>query len=566
MRSHRHLAAALLALLSAALPSCSCERALSRNVGVAVLVDPVVDFGDVQVNLEHAATLRIRNDGSAPLTLSEPVVTAPFGLRTQLPLTLFTGEEASLEVTFLPTAVGAQVEGTLSVTTDDPENLAPVATLKGRGITAAALFSARPLDFGDVFAGESKQVTLKVTNAGSAALKVLSVEPLPGTTGAPHLAYDLQPFRADIPAGASAEVAFTFTPKAMLALAGGLKFTFDPLQGGEQEVAFAGRGIQGIPALCFRFDGAGTEQCTAITAAQQFESVTVNFGPLCDSSAYPVGTDGGCTAENSARAAQVYVKNAGNTPVKYTVKYTAFANANPDPCDAGTPALPDFQFSNAPDAVTYEWTAPQVQLPEVATATPPWESAPVTLTYRPTARCVAEGADQARVMLMRQGDGAQAGVRLPQTVTAFVQGASALPNLQPAASSCGAVGAAQSVPCEMDFYGVINQGSWPASLEEVAFYEEVDGGLVPCTAGSPAGSPCHRFSWADGGTPQLPVVLGPAAGTPPVGTRVKLGRIVFGAQPGDVVPNQLYRVYAVTRSDDPFRPEVQSKVEGVGAP
>ena len=563
MRHHRHLLAAALTLLAAALPGCNCERALNKNVPVAVVVDTVVDFGDVQVNLEHVATLRVRNDGSAPLTLSAPVVTPPFALRTELPVTLFTGEEASLEVTFLPTAVGEPVEGTLTLSTDDPENLSPVAALKGRGITAAALFSARPLDFGDVFAGEGKQVTLKVTNAGSAALKVLSVEPLPGTTAAPDLSFDLQPFRADIPAGASAEVTFTFTPKDMLTLAGGLKFTFDPLQGGEQEVPFTGRGIKGIPALCFRFDGTGTEQCTAINAAQQFEAVTLNFGALCDASAYPVGTDGGCTAENSARAGQLYVKNAGNTPVKYTVKYTAFANANADPCDGGTPALPDFQFSNAPDAVSYEWTAPQVQLPEAATATPPWESAPVTLTYRPTARCVAEGADQARVMLMRQGDGQQAGVRLPQTVTAFIQGASALPNLQPAASSCGAMGAAQSVPCEMDFYGVINQGSWPATLEQVDFYEELDGGMVPCSAASPADSACHRFSWADGGTPQLPVVLAPAAGTPPVGTRVKLGRIVFGAQ-ANVQPNTPYRVYAVTRSNDPFRPEVQSRVEGVG--
>ncbi|MBM4381645.1 MAG: hypothetical protein FJ086_20450, partial [Deltaproteobacteria bacterium] len=422
-----------------------------------------------------------------------------------------------------------------------------------------------PLDFGDVYAGESKQVTLRVTNAGTAPLKVLSVEPLPGTTAAPDLTFDLQPFRADIPGGGSAEVAFSFTPRDMLTLSGGLKFTFDPLQGGEQEVAFKGRGVKGIPALCLRFDGAGTEQCSAVSAAGAFEAVTVNFGPLCDASAYPVGTDGGCTAENSMRAAQVYVKNAGNTPVKYTVKYTPYANANADVCDAGTPALPDFQFSNAPGAVTYEWTAPQVQLPEVASAVPPWESAPVTLTYRPTARCVAEGADQARVMLVRQGEPPLlAAGRVPQTVTAFIQGASALPNLQPAGSSCGAPGAAQSIPCELDFYGVINQGSWPATLEEVSFYEEAgDGGLVPCSASSPPGSPCHRFEWADGGTPQLPVVLGPASGAPPVGTKVKLGRLVFGAQ-GNVVNDQLYRVYAVTRTNDPFRPLVQAKVEGVG--
>lgn len=557
----RHLAAAALTLLAAVLPGCNCERALSKNVGVAVLVDPVLDFGDVQVNLEHVATVRLRNDGSAPLTVSEPVVSAPFALRTELPVTLFTGEEAALEVTFLPTVVGEQVEGTLKVTTDDPENLAPVATLKGRGITAAAVFSARPLDFGDVYAGESKQVTLRVTNAGSAALKVLSAEPLPGTTGAPHLAYDLAPFRADIPAGGSAEAVFQFTPKEMLTLSGGLKFTFDPLQGGVQEVAFTGRGVKGIPVLCFRFDGAGTEQCTALSAGNLFEAVTVNFGALCDASAYPLGTDGGCTAENSARTAQLYVRNAGNTPVKYTVEYTAFANANADPCDAGTPAPPDFHFSNAPDATSAKWTTAQVQLPEVASAVPPWESAPLTVTYQPTARCLAEGADQARVLLQRQGDPV---ARLPQTVTAFVQGNSALPNLQPAASSCGAVGAAQSVPCEMDFYGVINQGSWPARLEEVAFYEEaVDGGLVPCSVASAAGSPCHQFAWADGGTPQLPVELAPAAGTPPVGTKVKLGRIVFGPS-GSVTPNQLYRVYAVTRTNDPFRPLVQSKVEGVG--
>ena len=92
--------------------------------------------------------------------------------------------------------------------------------------------------------------------------------------------------------------------------------------------------------------------------------------------------------------------------------------------------------------------------------------------------------------------------------------------------------------------------------------------LPPLLAGValafPAG--CGRATDIRPGDIRTYTAARPAAGTPPVGTKVKLGRIVFGAQPGNVVPNQLYRVYAVTRSNDPFRPLVQSKVEGVGAP
>jgi hypothetical protein len=560
MRLHASVAA-LFVLAVSALPGCSCERALNKKTPVAVVVDGTFDFGEVQVNLVHRGQVRVRNDGSAPLTLTEPSVDGKFALATELPVTLSVGEELPLEVTFSPVEVGVQEAATLSFTTDDPENLRPSVSLKGTGITAAAVFSARPLDFGDVYAGESRTVTLKVTNAGSATLKVLSVEPVVGTPSAQVLVYDLAPLRSDIPAGQSAEATFTFSPAEMMTLSGGLVFTFDTLQGGEQVVPFQGRGVKGIPAVCFRFEGQGTESCTAVSSGQLFEAVTVNFGALCDASAYPVGTDGGCTQETSARTAQVYVKNAGNTPVQYELKYVAYANANADPCDAGTPAAPDFLFSNAPNATAYSWTEPQVQLPSLATATPPWESMPVALTYRPTARCVAEGADQARVELTRKGDPAS---RFPQKLTAFVQGASALPNLQPALGACGAVGSPQSVPCTIDFFGVINQGSWPARLESVELHEELtDGGLSPCSAAADPDSACHRFAWADGGTPQLPFELGAAVAG--VGTKQRLGQVVFGpAGGGAVTAGTLYRVVAVTRTNDPFRPEVQSRIEGVG--
>jgi hypothetical protein len=50
-----------------------------------------------------------------------------------------------------------------------------------------------------------------------------------------------------------------------------------------------------------------------------------------------------------------------------------------------------------------------------------------------------------------------------------------------------------------------------------------------------------------------------------VGTKQKLGQVVFGPAGGSAVtPGTLYRVVAVTRTNDPFRPEVQSRIEGVG--
>ena len=94
----------------------------------------------------------------------------------------------------------------------------------------------------------------------------------------------------------------------------------------------------------------------------------------------------------------------------------------------------------------------------------------------------------------------------------------------------------------------------------------------PCAANAPgSGSPCEVFVWAnvDGGDPNQyqPHTLS-AATNPSQPTQRQLGTLTFGpagrgcTAPGAACPNKPYRVYAVVTTDDPYSPQVISKISG----
>lgn len=555
----------LAAFAALTVAGCNCDRGLNRKSPVLVLSRETVDFGTVQINLVHEQRVTVRNDGTASLTLSDPSIAAPFGITTPLPLTLELGGEAELVFTYAPTSAGSPNSTDFTFRTDDPTHVTASITLRGQGIQAVAQVTPNPVDFGDVYAGESKQLTVKLTNAGTNDLSPLDVQFSPGT--APQFSGDLAPLKASLKAGASAQTTVTLAPPDLGSFNGAIRFTFDALQGGVVDVPLTGRGIRAMPQLCFQFTGGG-EVCTDPDAGSgPGSAINIPFGALCDNVLFPPGSDGGCTAQNGERSGTLVVKNGGNVPFKFSADYAQNAAGNKNPCDAGTTPIPDFQFSNAPDAGVAKFSAPTSQLPGAVTDPRPWQTAPITITYRATSRCPGDSADQANVILTRQGEPA---THQPTLLLATFSGSSALPDAQP--SSVSTNPSANQLPVSIPFVGTINRGTASMDVNAVALYEELldagagsgpNGGvLVACGPTPPVTSECSGFAWStDGGDPNLRT---PITVLPDDGGSNPIGALVFGPNGADcataVCPNRTYKVYALIDTSDPYHARVIATV------
>lgn len=553
------------ALLVAAFGACNCGTGTNRRFP-EINADPLrVDFGTVQVGVTHDKQVRIYNSGAAVLQLSELRVSEPFAVKEEVPLTVSPGSELSLTVTFAPPTQDKRYNGTLVIVSDDPDQTELTVDLAGIGVSAQATANPDPVVFGDVWVGEQKTIPVTIHNAGSNELTVIKAEFLAETT--PEISGDLAPISVNIPGGGDTVANITFKPTQMSnAIPGGIRLELDPNQGGELIIPFEGRGIRAVPRICFKLNGSAMETCTEANAGMGFGSnIDVQFPPLCDSVVSPPGSGNTaliCAGAPYELGGQFYVKNEGNVPVKYSMKYIAATRKS---CDGGTPLESDFTFSNQPDA-GITWTEATVQLPESATDPQPWESGHVSVKYAPTSHCPEEAADQARIEWTRQGD-----TRQPNALFAFLAGQSKLPRAEGHPVSHNAGGAETPMPIN----GADNLGTAAFQIDSVKLFEVVTGTPGDNCKGPDAGifqecdyataaplSDCAQFNWADGGNPNVTAPHIVPAADAGVATNQPIGTLVFGPNPGNPPQyNQQYCVYTVVETTDPYHPQVISKVE-----
>lgn len=575
---------------------CNCDDTSKRRMPRIELPMPdgterrSLDFGTVQVDATHELGIRVRNGGAGRLNISKLGTAAPFGAVSALPVSLEPGGEAELLVSYSPTVPDKRDTGKLAIGSDDPERPEVSIDLYGLGIQAVAVATPNPIDFKDVYLKETGKVVLTLSNAGSNELDVLDAKFSPETPAPPVVAADLPSLKKKVPAGESASLEVSFSPAAMGSIFGALELTLDPKQGGKFSIPLRGRGVAAKPRMCFKFDGQGTESCTDPDSPNP--NLQVRFPALCDNRLYPPdsGTSA-CTAATGEKKGQLYLRNEGNIPVSYTVEWVPFPYTK-DRCDAGYAPKSDFAFSNAPASpdggVVARYTQGTTKLPNAESDPKPWETTPVTLSYRAFSRCRDEATDLARVVWTRQGDVEL--TRVPKTILMTADGTSKLPRALNADWACGSLGSPQQVPCKFDFYGVSNAGDEALTVQQIQLWEELpnllDGGMQggpgpngglfqPCDFTNPY-SDCVRFAWdgRDGGNPnQYAPHLIPASPNPPQQSQRVIGTLVFGPNgSGDcffdagACPNKLYRLYAVIQTDDPYSPSVLTRIQGVAAP
>jgi len=138
-----------------------------------------INFGNDVVGVKSSLPLIIKNAGTATLTITQVTETGSAAFTVtglSLPLSVNAGQQTTITVAFLPTAVGT-VSGNLSIVSNAPSSPNSV-TLNGTGIAATLTLSISPtsLNFGNVTTGTSSPTqNVTITNTGNSNVAISQI-------------------------------------------------------------------------------------------------------------------------------------------------------------------------------------------------------------------------------------------------------------------------------------------------------------------------------------------------------------------------------------------------------
>jgi hypothetical protein len=145
--------------------------------GIQLSSNPI-NFGNGVVGSNSTQSLIITNTGTATLTITQVNETgSAFNVSGfTLPLNVNVGQQTTITVAFLPTAVGA-VTGNISIVSNAPTSPTSV-TLNGTGIAATHTLSINPtsLSFGNITtATTSAPQTVTISNTGNSSVTISQI-------------------------------------------------------------------------------------------------------------------------------------------------------------------------------------------------------------------------------------------------------------------------------------------------------------------------------------------------------------------------------------------------------
>lgn len=149
-RGWRILAA--VACVAAAAAGCDRQSSSGRGARAAFAARPeVLDFGPAAVGSSKTATLRLANEGRAPLRVEGATVSVPnVEVVPFEPFDLSAGGEHEVEVRFAPEVEGT-VQGVVQLITDaDAEGKSSQVSFSGQGVRAWVEVKSQTLDYGNV--------------------------------------------------------------------------------------------------------------------------------------------------------------------------------------------------------------------------------------------------------------------------------------------------------------------------------------------------------------------------------------------------------------------------------
>lgn len=244
-----------------AFTGCSCDETIGGISAQIELMPESIDFGQVAVNSTKDVTLKITNKGTFQLRIEGYEADAPF-LAPEGPTIVPTGRSSTVTVGFLPTALGAQ-QGTLTLTTNDPDAPTIDVPLSGTGIEAAVTVDPTSIDFGEVLwtrTAQPERRTITVTNPGSDSFDLTSLTLVDTASNAFALEGAMAAIKTYAPR-ASATFEVTYRPNRRGAVNGKIRLTTTTRAAPVIEVPLEAKGVGPEINLCTGVLG-GSETCT----------------------------------------------------------------------------------------------------------------------------------------------------------------------------------------------------------------------------------------------------------------------------------------------------------------
>lgn len=229
----------LAALLQACGPS---DTEVAKVYPEAATSLTVLDFGDTPVAYSSTMSFDVINSGPVTLHVSDVAVDDGMGAYELLsaPAEVGAGERESLAITFHPPDY-TDYAGTVTFTTDDPDNPELTVALTGHGIpvpTPDIAVDTTSLDFGTVAPGEVGTKWVVVSNEGDGTLEIQGATQ--GGSGEFEVVGNAGSFSLD--PGQSTNVIVLYTPSSDVGANGTLTFVSNDPDEAETVVYFIGNG------------------------------------------------------------------------------------------------------------------------------------------------------------------------------------------------------------------------------------------------------------------------------------------------------------------------------------
>ena len=136
-----------------------------------------LNFVDVEIEQSEPLLLVIANRGKALLSVSSIASSNEVFKASPISLAIAQGDSQEVTVTFTPVSSGAQ-SGILTVTSDDPDEQTVQVALNGNGaapvVPSIEIFPT-PINFGPVTLGQTKTLTIDISNKGGGTLRVANI-------------------------------------------------------------------------------------------------------------------------------------------------------------------------------------------------------------------------------------------------------------------------------------------------------------------------------------------------------------------------------------------------------
>jgi hypothetical protein len=136
-----------------------------------------INFGNAIVGINLSQALIVKNTGTATLSISQVSAGSAFSVSGfSLPFSVSAGQQTTITVAFLPTAIGP-ASGNISIVSNAPTSPTSVG-LNGTGIAATFALGISPttLSFGNVTTGTSSAAqTVTVTNTGNSNVAISQI-------------------------------------------------------------------------------------------------------------------------------------------------------------------------------------------------------------------------------------------------------------------------------------------------------------------------------------------------------------------------------------------------------